>query len=194
MLLGRPIARLDGGSAEDSGVDCPPQTTQTSSHCRDQEGTSSNSKRIYENYGQNPYFDSLCQILQALEATLSQIVKSNPQTLELGPSQIEGGSPALFISQENFNSNHDNYPRAPREVFHSHCEAEGSSHAILSAADAMLVLDKGWGERHAISGKGLGPPLGYIMIFAPRNMREVEIVGIIARAAARYGLEGKRVY
>ena len=146
-----------------------------------------------KNYGQKSYFNSRSLILQALEATLSQIVKSNPRTLELGPSQIEGGSPALFISPESFNSDHDNYPRAPREVFHSHCEAEGSSHAILSAADAKLVLDKGWGERHGISGKGLGPPLGYIMIFAPRTMRDVEIVGIIARAAARYGLEGKRI-
>ena len=147
-----------------------------------------------KNNSQKPHFSSLTQLAQALEATLSQIVKSNPRTLQLGPSQIEGGSPALFISPENFNSNHDNYPRVPREVFHSHCEAEGSSHAILSAADAKLVLDKGWGERHAISGKGLGPPLAYVMIFAPRTTREVEIVGIIARAAAGYGLEGKQVF
>ena len=147
-----------------------------------------------KNYGQKPYFNSLPQTLQALEATLSQIVNSNPHALELGPSQIEGGSPALFISPENFNSNHDSYSLAPREIFHSHCEAEGSSHAILSAADAMLVLDKGWGERHALSGKAFGPPLGYVMIFAPRSMRDVEIVGIVARAAARYGLEGKKVF
>ena len=125
---------------------------------------------------------------------LSHIVDSNPRTLELGPSQIEGGEPALFISSQNHHSGHATLSRSPREVFHSHCGADGSSHAVLSAADAMLVLDKGWGERHGVSGQGMGIPLGYIMIFAPRSTHEVEIVGKIARAAARYGLEGKEIH
>ena len=124
---------------------------------------------------------------------LLHIVKSNPRTLELGPSQIEGGCPALFISPQDYKSSHASLSRSPREVFHSHCEAEGSSHAILSAADAKLVIDKGWGERHGVSGKGLGVPLGYIMIFAPRTKEELETVRMIARAATRYGLEGKEI-
>lgn len=81
-----------------------------------------------------------------------------------------------------------------REVFHSHCSADGSSHDILSAADAKLVLDSGWGERHGFSGRVLGFPLSYVMIFAPRTMPEVETIGMIARAVARYGLEGERIY
>lgn len=124
---------------------------------------------------------------------ISHIIDSNPQMLELGPSQIEGGAPAIFVSQKDYRSNHAHCSVSPREVFHSHCEAEGSSHAVLSAADAKSVLDKGWGERHGVSGKGLGIPLGYVMIFAPRSMEEVETVGMIARAAAIYGLEGKTV-
>lgn len=136
----------------------------------------------------------LSHIWQALQANLSHINDSNPGTFELGPSQIEGGAPALFISPKYYNTDHGGSSFSPREVFHSHCEAEGSSHAILSAADAKQVLDKGWGERHGISGKGLNIPLGYVMIFAPRSMQEVEVVGRIARAAARYGLEGKTIH
>ena len=78
-------------------------------------------------------------------------------------------------------------------MFHVHSAAEGSCHAILSAADAKVVLEKGWGERHGLSGRGLGVPLGYVMVFAPRSVREVEIVGMVARAAAGYGLEGRDV-
>ena len=62
---------------------------------------------------------------------------------------------------------------------------------MLSAADAKVVLEKGWGERHGLSGRGVGVPLGYVMVFAPRSVEEVEeVIGMVARAAARYGLEG----
>ena len=100
----------------------------------------------------------------------------------------------MFISPKYYSSSHANVPRSPREVFHSHCSADGSSHAILSAADAKLVLDSGWGERHGFAGRVMGLPLGYVMIFAPRNMPEVDTIGMIARAAARYGLEGEKIH
>ena len=131
--------------------------------------------------------------MQALEAEITHIAKANPQTLELGPSKLEGGAPALFIREEIYTPNHSSARRSPREVFHVHCEAEGSCHAVLSAADAKIVLEKGWGERHGLSGRALGFPLGYVMIFAPRSVQEVKIIGMVARAAARYGLEGKDV-
>lgn len=124
---------------------------------------------------------------------ITQIVNSNPKSLEHGPSQIEGGAPALFVTPENHTAGHANCSRSPREVFHSHCSTEGSSHAVLSAADAKLVLDNGWGERHGISGRALGFPLNYVLIFAPRSTQEVKIVAMIARAAARYGLQGRMV-
>ena len=131
--------------------------------------------------------------MQALEAEITLIANANPQTLELGPSKLEGGCPALFIREEIYTPNHASARQSPREVFHVHSAAEGSCHAILSAADAKLVLEKGWGERHGLSGRGLGVPLGYVMIFAPRSVGEVDIVGMVARAAAGYGLEGKDV-
>ena len=126
-----------------------------------------------------------------MPAAMARIVQSNPDLLEIGPSKIEGGAPALHVRPEVFSSNHAHYPRARYEFFHFHEKAEGSCHAILSPADASLVIERGWSERHGLSGRALGFPSTYVMIFAPRDEDEVEILTMIARAAARYALEGK---
>ena len=132
---------------------------------------------------------------QALLAEITHIARSNPTTLTLAPSNLEGSTPALFIRPEKHTPNGHTYAtRSPREVFHVHSAAEGSCHAVLSAADAKLVLEKGWGERHGLSGRALGFPLGYVMIFAPRGVEDVRgVVGRVARAAVRYALEGGEV-
>jgi len=56
-----------------------------------------------------------------------------------------------------------------------------------------MIIEKGWGEMHGLSGQALGLPHSYLMIYAPRNAEEVKVVSMLARAAARYGLEGKNV-
>ena len=124
---------------------------------------------------------------------MANLAQSNPDLLEIGPSKIEGGAPALHLRPGVFSSNHAHYPRAPYEFFHFHEPAEGSCHAILSPIDATLVIERGWSERHGLSGRALGFPLTYVMIFAPRDENEVEIVTMIAKAAARYALEGKEL-
>lgn len=126
-----------------------------------------------------------------MPASMARLVQSNPDLLGIGPSKIEGGAPALHVRPEVYSSNHAHYPRAPYEFFHFHEMAEGSSHAILSPADASLVIERGWSERHGLSGRALGFPSTYVMIFAPRDEDEVEIITMIAKAAARYALEGK---
>ena len=67
--------------------------------------------------------------------------------------------------------------------------AEGSVHTVLSAADAKQVIEKSWGERHGLSGK-YGFPIGYTMVYAARTIEEVKVIMKIAKAAARYGLDG----
>lgn len=99
----------------------------------------------------------------------------------------------MFVQPDAFSPNHAHYPRVSTEFFHCHAAAEGSSHAILSASDASLVIERGWGERHGLSGRALGFPLTYVMIFAPRDEHEVKTVVMIAKAAARYALEGATV-
>lgn len=122
---------------------------------------------------------------------MDQIAASNPELLRVGPSVIEGGSPALFFSSTRSPPKHDYYTKSPFEVFHMH-ETDGSVHCMLSAADARLLVQKGWGQRHGLNGR-VGLPRGYLMIFAPRNDDELLVLEQIAKAAGQYGLDGERV-
>ena len=122
---------------------------------------------------------------------MAELAKSNPRFIKSGSSKIEGGSAALFVY--DFSPNHAYYTKIPDEFFHFHAAAEGSAHAFLSATDASLVIERGWAERHSLAGRGLGIPSTYVMIFAPRNDEEVDTVIMIAKAAARYALEGKAI-
>ena len=129
--------------------------------------------------------------LKSVQDILTELATSNSHLLVTGPSTIEGAVPALFIAPTTDSPQHQCFPRSPREVCHIHT-TEGSLHALISPTDAKLVIERGWGERHGLSGK-LGIPLNFIMIFASRNEMEVEIIERIIWAAARYGLNGKEI-
>ena len=129
--------------------------------------------------------------VKSVQAILNNLSDSNPHLLVTGPSVIEGVVPAIFIAPGVDLPEHQRFPRSPREIYHTHT-TEGSSHALLSPADAKLVIQRGWGERHGLSGK-LRIPLSFVMIFAPRSDTEVQIIERIVRAAAQYGLNGKDV-
>ena len=131
-------------------------------------------------------------ILQTLGNAVQQIPATNKSLLKSSPSIMEGGSPAVFVSDSSFATNHLHSKRSPREVFHLH-DSEGSSHGIFSKMDAKIIIEKGWGERHGLSGRAMGIPNTYLLIYAPRNDKEVEVVCKMAKAAARYGLEGKAI-
>jgi hypothetical protein len=63
---------------------------------------------------------------------------------------------------------------------------DGSMHLNLAPKDAKLVLERGWGQRHPLSGTILY--LGDVMVYAPRNEEELEAVKRITRAAAKFML------
>lgn len=73
---------------------------------------------------------------------------------------------------------------ARRELAHLH-DSDISGHILLSFGDAREVLSKGWGERHRVAGTIA--PLGYMIIYQPRNMKEVEIFLEILKASIAYG-------
>jgi hypothetical protein len=67
-------------------------------------------------------------------------------------------------------------------------------HLTLHPADVRTVLEKGWGERHPLAWDDGGEewcwwrwaksvPPGFVMIYAPRDERELEIVMDIIRAS-----------
>lgn len=79
------------------------------------------------------------------------------------------------------------------EVCHAH-PSDGSLHLSLHPADVKVVLEKGWGQRHPIArekswwwrllrtGRRVLPP-GFVMVYAPRDEKELRVVIEIVRAA-----------
>lgn len=61
----------------------------------------------------------------------------------------------------------------------------------LSLADAKEVIEKGWGLRHKLSGPFI--PVGYLMLYAPRDEEEVEVLGRVLRAGIAFMSDGKEV-
>ena len=62
-------------------------------------------------------------------------------------------------------------------------------HLVLPPADLRVVLERGWGERHPLARGGWFErfvPEGFVMVYAPRDAWEVEVVMRITKAAAGY--------
>ena len=129
-------------------------------------------------------------IAQKLNAKQASLVSGNESLLERKPSVLEGPQAMAVFSRESTALNHKTPWLSPHEICHVH-DSEGSMHAILSWSDAKTVVTNGWGERHRLSGAGF--PLGYTMLYAPRNEEEVETLGKIVKAAIRYGVEGRDI-
>ena len=97
-----------------------------------------------------------------------------------GTSCLEKHGPGLFALQPINKTNH-----CSGEICHAH-PSDGSMHLTLHPADAAVVILRGWGERHPLSSGGWLArfvPQGFVMVYAPRNENEVEIVRKIVAAA-----------
>lgn len=69
-------------------------------------------------------------------------------------------------------------------------------HLTLHPADARFVLEGGWGERHPLSRGGRFErfvPVDFVMVYAPREKGEVDVVMRIVRAAGWFvgGMKGE---
>jgi len=97
-----------------------------------------------------------------------------------GTSCLEKHGPGLFAAAPVNRTRH-----CSGEVCHAH-PSDGSMHLTLHPADAALVLSQAWGERHPLSSGGwlarFVPP-GFVLIYAPRNEEEIEVVTRIVAAA-----------
>ena len=70
------------------------------------------------------------------------------------------------------------------EICHAH-PSDGSMHMTLHPADANLMIEKGWGERHPLARGGWCRkfvPREFMLIYAPRDEEEVEVVARIIAA------------
>jgi hypothetical protein len=71
------------------------------------------------------------------------------------------------------------------EICHAHA-SDGSMHLTLHPSDAKLMLENGWGERHPLARGGWCRrfvPKEFVLVYAPRDEDEVEIVMKIVAAS-----------
>lgn len=71
-------------------------------------------------------------------------------------------------------------PLGSREFAHTH--KDGSMHLMLTSQDESIVMEAGWGELHPWHHKGVRE----ILIYAPRDQKELETVKAIVQASYDY--------
>jgi luciferase-like monooxygenase len=72
-----------------------------------------------------------------------------------------------------------------REFAHIHPMPDGSMHAALPPELAEEAIEKGWAEQHPVARMGHISP-NVVMIYAPRNAGEIEIVAELVAESYRY--------
>ncbi|KAF4338521.1 hypothetical protein FBEOM_7560 [Fusarium beomiforme] len=122
-------------------------------------------------------------LIERYQSFLSSLASASPSKLKIATSLAERHGPALFVASEK--PSHPVAKRTRGEIGHMH-GSDGSIHVNLTPKDAKLVLEKGWGQRHPISGTVLY--VGYVMVYAPRNEDELEVLKTITRAGVRFML------
>lgn len=114
-----------------------------------------------------------------LSEEIANMANVHPERLCVGISCFETHGMGLF-SKTQLN-------RTCRgEICHAHA-IDGSLHMTLHPADAKLVLERGWGERHPLAKGGWWTrfvPKTFLMVYAPRDEGELRVVLEVVRAAA----------
>lgn len=121
-------------------------------------------------------------VQQAYMKAFEDLVETT-DSVEWRTSVLERRGRAMFLKDTYDLPNPLAYAR--RELAHLH-DSDISGHILLSFGDAREVLSKGWGERHRVAGTIA--PLGYMILYQPRNMKELEMFMNILKAAIAYGV------
>lgn len=69
---------------------------------------------------------------------------------------------------------HADAAKSRGEIAHMH--DDGSMHMIFSRADARIVIERGWGERHPSIGVLAALPSTYLYVYPPRDAPELAVV------------------
>ncbi len=72
-----------------------------------------------------------------------------------------------------------------REFAHIHPMPDGSLHAALPPEVAQEAVEEGWAEQHPVARMGYIPQ-NVVMIYAPRDVQEIEVVAGLVVEAYRY--------
>ncbi|EXJ89032.1 hypothetical protein A1O3_02096 [Capronia epimyces CBS 606.96] len=133
--------------------------------------------------------------VSSLFATAEQ---NNSKLLQQRLSAFERHHVALFVHQILLLSNPESLPetaiRSGGEIGHLH--GETSLHLYFSPADAKVIIDKGWAERHRCARTqpwwfgwrkylwSIGDT--FLLVYAPRDEAEYDILKTLIRASARF--------
>ncbi|KAI0834512.1 hypothetical protein F5Y06DRAFT_156201 [Hypoxylon sp. FL0890] len=119
------------------------------------------------------------------DAFMHALAAANPSLIQVKPSNLEG---PLFngVWLADGIPLRDEIKHMNGEFAHPH--GEGSTHMVLSLVDAAAAIEKGWAERHRMSGVGPMAPWGFVLIYAPRDDEELELWKEFMVASARYVL------
>lgn len=126
------------------------------------------------------YFDP--ELQKAYLDAYNSLADRHSDAIEWKTSVLEKIGPAMCLKETY--SLPTLIKKLEREVLHIH-ESDMSAHVVLSIADAKEVVAKGWGERHRVTGTVVCP-LGYTLLYLPRNTGEVEVLVGILEAGVRY--------
>ena len=118
---------------------------------------------------------------QLCRTSFTSLATTYHSTTHVSTSLMERHGPTIFLS------NIDNIPTVARsnrgEITHFH-PSDCSAHVTLSHADCREVIEKGWGERHGLAGKMV--PLGYMLLFAPEDEADLEVIMSVMEAGVRF--------
>jgi hypothetical protein len=122
---------------------------------------------------------------------MSKFAARHSEILELKPSKTEGGSTEAIYAKLDLPTIKEEAKTdriLTSEIAHAH-PADSSFHVWLSEADAKTVVEKGWGLRFPLSFVDKG----WVMVYAPRTMAEVDVVEQIVKAGIG-NVAGVKVY
>lgn len=116
-----------------------------------------------------------------LDKIFDDFVDANGRYVRYAKSYYEKRNDAVTLTRTD--AAHPVARTSHGEVAHVH-PGDGSMHMIFSPSDAKQVIDKGWGERHPLSGSPHHDiPDTYLMVYVPRTPQEVMVVAQLLRAA-----------
>ncbi|KAJ6494728.1 hypothetical protein C8R47DRAFT_1194666 [Mycena vitilis] len=125
------------------------------------------------------------EMAKRLDAVFEKHVAANPTLVQVVLSPHEKTIPGMVVHSD-IPSPHDVATKGLREIAHIH-RIDHSLHVILSPADSKTAIDLGWAERHPLSGRPVVPlPNSYLLVYAPRDEEELDVVERILIASIGY--------
>ncbi|KIV86510.1 hypothetical protein PV11_02120 [Exophiala sideris] len=122
-------------------------------------------------------------VRQKFLAKFQALGEQNAHLVQVKQSKYENYTQALWVRDDSDVYELDK--KFNREISHVHSGKDYSAHVVLAPQDGVTVIKKGWGQLHGLAGVVRTPQV-YVMLYAPRDEGEVEVLAEIMRAGIGY--------